>query len=235
MQIEPIAFIKNRFTEKFGIPRQSGKVKNLSEIIFVEKFRSKDAIRGIEGFSHLWLIFDFSLSHKDEPALTVRPPRLGGNKRVGVFATRSPFRPNSLGLSAVRLIGVKDTKEGPALVVEGADLLNDTPIYDIKPYIPYCDSIPAALGGFTNSNTDYYLDVAVECEVSHLNAEIIEEIKQILREDPRPQYKEDSDNVYKMRYGGYEVAFTVKEKKARITAIDEKTFKARFAKNYRYS
>ena len=222
MQIEPIATIENRFTEKFGIPRQSGKVKNISKIIFAEKYRTNDAIRGIDGFSHIWLIFDFSLAHRDEHSLTVRPPRLGGNKRMGVFATRSPYRPNSLGLSAVKLLGVEETEKGPVLLVEGADLLNGTPIYDIKPYVPYSDSIPSAAGGFTEENADYYLDVLFEVDTKNINSDIISEIKEILREDPRPQYKEDGDKVYKMRYAGFDISFSVKDKCARVIKIDEK-------------
>lgn len=221
MQIEPVAIIKNRYEEKFGIPRQPGKVENLSEITFCPKYRSPDAIRGLEGFSHLWLIFDFSKSHKENTSLTVRPPRLGGNRRMGVFATRSPFRPNSLGLSAVKLLDIKNTENGPVLMVSGADLLSGTPIYDIKPYIPYCDSIPDALGGFTEENADYYLSVTFACETEGISEEYRREIAAILREDPRPQYKEQGEKQYKMRYGKYDITFTVRNKTATVVKIDE--------------
>lgn len=221
MEIEPVAFIKNRFCEKFGIPRQPGKVDNLSEIVFTEKYRSIEAVRGLEGFSHLWLIFDFSQAHRQSGALTVRPPRLGGNKRMGVFATRSPFRPNNLGLSAVKLVRIKNTAQGPVLTVSGADLLSDTPIYDIKPYIPYCDSIPDAADGFTAENADYYLSVRFDCDISRVDGEYLREIEAILREDPRPQYKEQGEKIYKMRYGIYDISFSVLDNVARVKEINE--------------
>ena len=221
MNIEPVAIIKNRFCEKFGIPRQPGKVNNISEIVFMPQYRSPDAVRGLEGFSHLWLIFDFSLAHKENTALTVRPPRLGGNRRMGVFATRSPFRPNSLGLSAVKLMEIKNTAEGPVLTVSGADLLCGTPIYDIKPYIPYCDSIAEASGGFTEENADYFLSVEFICDTGGLDEAYLREIEEILREDPRPQYKEQGEKIYKMRYGKYDVSFSVQNGTARVKKIDE--------------
>ena len=161
MEIKPIAYIKTNFKEKFGIPRQSGIVENIKgEIIFEKQFRHPDALRGIEEYSHLWLIFDFSLNHRDSFSPTVRPPRLGGNTRVGVFATRSPFRPNNLGLSCVKFEGVKyDEKLGNILIVSGVDLLDNTPIYDIKPYIPYCDCKPQATGSFSDEFKDYKIEV----------------------------------------------------------------------------
>ena len=221
MEIKPIAYIKNRYIEKFGIPRQPLKVKNISEIVFEKEYATPDAVRGLEGFSHIWLIFDFSMSHKDNPSLTVRPPRLGGNKRLGVFATRSPFRPNSLGLSAVKLLKVNSEDGKISLTVEGADLLNNTPIYDIKPYIPYADSIKEATSGFTSENSDYFLEVTFDEGIKGISEDYLKEIEQIIKEDPRPQYKEDSDNIYKMRYGKYDVSFTVKDKTARIVEINE--------------
>lgn len=222
MEIKPIAFIKNRYTDKFGIPRQPDKVSNVSEIVFEPQFRNDDALREIEGFSHLWLIFDFSLSHREEFVPVVRPPRLGGNKKVGVFASRSPFRPNSMGLSAVKLLGVeKTTDRGSVLKVTGADILNGTPIYDIKPYIPYCDCIPDAKEGFTAINGDYRLAVEFSCETSQVSEEIIREISEIIAEDPRPQYKKGDTKIYKMRYGGYDISFKVDADKAEVVAIDE--------------
>ena len=160
MNIKPIAFIKTDFKEKFGIPRQSGIIEDIKgEIIFEKEYRHPDALRGIEEYSHLWLIFDFSKNHKDEFSPTVRPPRLGGNTRVGVFATRSPFRPNNLGLSCVKFEGIKNDKnKGNILIVSGVDLLDNTPIYDIKPYIPYCDCKPLAKGSFSEEFKDYRID-----------------------------------------------------------------------------
>lgn len=220
MEIFPVAHIKNDYVEKFGIPRQSGKVKNLSYIIFEEKYRHPDAIREIESFSHLWLIFDFSMSHRSEFIPTVRPPRLGGNKKVGVFASRSPFRPNSMGISCVKLIEVKkDSTHGNILVVEGADLLNNTPIYDIKPYIPYSDCKPNAKKGYTTKNSDYKLKVVFNCSTENIPKEKIKEIKQILSEDPRPSYKEESEKIYKMKYADFDISFKVINKTTYILSF----------------
>ncbi|MBR0466172.1 MAG: tRNA (N6-threonylcarbamoyladenosine(37)-N6)-methyltransferase TrmO [Clostridia bacterium] len=221
MEIKPIAYIKNRFSEKFGIPRQPLKVNNFSEIVFEKEYAKLDAVRGLEGFSHIWLIFDFSMSHREKPSLTVRPPRLGGNKRIGVFASRSPFRPNSIGLSAVKLCKIKAENGKLSLIVEGADLLNGTPIYDIKPYIPYADSIKDATSGFTSENADYLLEVTFDEGIKGISEDYKTEIEQIIKEDPRPQYKEDNENIYKMRYGKYDVSFTVMKKTARVVKIDE--------------
>ena len=221
MEIKPIAYIKNRFSEKFGIPRQPLKVNNFSEIVFEKEYAKLDAVRGLEGFSHIWLIFDFSMSHREMPSLTVRPPRLGGNKRIGVFASRSPFRPNSIGLSAVKLCKIKAENGKLSLIVEGADLLNGTPIYDIKPYIPYADSIKDATSGFTSENADYLLEVTFDEGIKGISEDYKTEIEQIIKEDPRPQYKEDNENIYKMRYGKYDVSFTVMKKTARVVKIDE--------------
>ena len=222
MEIKPIAFIKNRYTDKFGIPRQPDKVSNISEIVFEPEYRNEDALREIEGFSHLWLIFDFSLSHRDEFVPVVRPPRLGGNKKVGVFASRSPYRPNSLGLSVVRLSGIEKTADrGTVLRVTGADLLNGTPIYDIKPYIPYCDSVPDAKEGYTATNTDYRLKVEFCCDVSGLSDDFIKEIEEILSEDPRPQYKKGDEKVYRMHYGDLDISFKVEGNTAKVIKTDE--------------
>lgn len=213
-EIQAIARMKSDFPTKFGIPRQSGLVEELrSTIIFEPEFRNPDALRGIEGYSHLWLIWQFSAAVRKDWSPTVRPPRLGGNTRVGVFATRSPFRPNSLGLSCVRLLGVEDTKEfGTVLHVGGADMMDGTPIFDIKPYIPYSDSFPEALGGFTVHAGEFLLDVEFP---PNLQAQIPQEKQQallgVLQHDPRPSYQQDSERVYGLSFAGYDVRFTVKD------------------------
>lgn len=212
MEIKPIAHIKTDFKEKFGIPRQSGIAENLkAEIVFEKPFRNPDALRGIEGYSHLWLIFDFSLAHTAEWSPTVRPPKLGGNIRRGVFATRSPFRPNSLGLSCVKLLEVKHSeKEGDILVVCGADLLDNTPIYDIKPYIPYADCITDAVGGFTEEIEYKKLNVVFEGELlSLIPKEKQQGLAEILAEDPRPSYQNDSERVYNMLFAEFDISFKI--------------------------
>lgn len=221
--IEPIAYIRTDFKEKFGIPRQSGLVMELSaRIVFVPKYRNPDALRGIEGFSHLWLIFDFSKAHRDEWSPTVRPPRLGGNERVGVFASRSPFRPNSMGLSSVALERVEHTEnDGDVLVVRGADLLDMTPIYDIKPYIPYADSHRDARGGFTDEKERIRLSVSWKPEVG---IAVPEEkrlaISGCIAEDPRPSYQEDGERIYSMRFAEYDVHFRVNGTDAEVVGVD---------------
>ncbi|MGN0504602.1 MAG: tRNA (N6-threonylcarbamoyladenosine(37)-N6)-methyltransferase TrmO [Ruminococcus sp.] len=205
-----IAKIKTDFPEKFGIPRQSGLADSLATVIFEPEYRNAEALRGIEGFSHLWLIWEFSEAKRDGWSPTVRPPRLGGNKRMGVFATRSPFRPNPIGLSSVKLIGLEKTKQGTVLIVSGADLLDGTPIYDIKPYLPFTDSHPDALGGFADERKNYSLKV--ECEETLLSVipnKKIKPLMDILSGDPRPQYIDDSERIYGMKYGEFEIKFTV--------------------------
>ena len=221
-EIEPIAYIYTDFKEKFGIPRQSGKVSSLvGKIVFKPKFRSEEAIRGIEEFSHLWLLFDFSLSHREDFSPTVRPPRLGGNKRIGVFASRSPFRPNNIGLSSVKLIRIEKTQaEGSVLLVSGADILSGTPIYDIKPYISYTDSHPDALCSYAQQNLDYKLEV----EFDEGLLELLPEDKrkaaiELIAEDPRPSYQDNTDREYIMSFAGFEIGFKVKDKKACVTKI----------------
>lgn len=212
MEIKPIAYIKTDFKEKFGIPRQSGIAKNLTaEIVFEKPFRNPDALRGIEGFSHLWLIFDFSLAHTAEWSPTVRPPKLGGNTRRGVFATRSPFRPNSLGLSCVKLLEVKQSeKDGQILIVSGADLLDNTPIYDIKPYIPYADCYPDAVGGFTEEIEYKKLNVIFEDKLlERIPKEKQQGLIDILSEDPRPSYQNDSERVYNMLFAEFDISFKI--------------------------
>ena len=212
--IRVIARMKSDFPTKFGIPRQSGLVEELrSTIVFEPDYRNSDALRGIEEFSHIWLIWQFSEAVRQEWSPTVRPPRLGGNIRMGVFATRSPFRPNNLGLSSVKLLGVEHTREfGTVLHVAGADLMDDTPIFDIKPYIPYGDSHPDASGGFTDQADDFLLDVTFP---DHL-LEIIPKEKRsaaigVLSHDPRPSYQKQPDRIYGLSFAGYDIRFQVQE------------------------
>jgi len=210
--MEYIARIYNNFKEKFGIPRQSCRVNNLSRVIFEPKFRDPQAIRGIEGFSHLWILFDFSSAHTNNGkwSPTVRPPRLGGNERMGVFATRSPFRPNNIGLSSVRLLEVgRNATDGSFLLIEGADVLDGTPVYDIKPYLPYCDCHPDASGGFASEFADYRLNVRDPEGLLYVFPERERsDVVGCLAEDPRPAYKKDGER-FMMRYGDYDVSFIV--------------------------
>lgn len=218
-----IARIDNDFKEKFGIPRQSGlSGKLLSRIVFESEYRNPEALRGIEGYSHLWLIWEFSEAKRDGWSPTVRPPRLGGNRRMGVFATRSPYRPNPIGLSSVKLEAVEATEnEGTVLIVSGADLLSGTPIYDIKPYLAYTDSHADAVGGFADSVREYSLKVEIcqqllsKIDISKQNALI-----EILEQDPRPSYQNDPEREYGMRFSDYEIFFTVVDDTLRVTRIE---------------
>ena len=221
MQIEPIAYIETDFKEKFGIPRQSGRVDTLGKIVFTPKYRDREALRGIEEYSHLWLIFDFSLAHREGFSPTVRPPRLGGNTRVGVFATRSPFRPNSMGLSSVKLVSVEENEcDGSYLVVSGADLLDGTPIYDVKPYVPHSDLHPDAVGGFSDLHRDYRLKVVCpDALLLKMPEEKRNAALACLAEDPRPSYQNDPDRVYRMRYASFEIAFTVSTDTLTVTDV----------------
>ena len=209
--IHPIAHMRSDFPSKFGIPRQSGLVEQLrSTIVFEPEFRSPDTLRGLEGFSHLWIIWQFSEAVRSDWSPTVRPPRLGGNTRMGVFATRSPFRPNNLGLSCVRLLGTEQTSDGVVIHVAGADLMDGTPIFDIKPYIPYSDSHPTALGGFTDSAGDFLLKVVFpDALLDRLPKSKHEAAMAVLSHDPRPSYKKDSDRIYGLPFGGFDIRFTV--------------------------
>ncbi|WP_217959156.1 tRNA (N6-threonylcarbamoyladenosine(37)-N6)-methyltransferase TrmO [Acutalibacter muris] len=222
MELRPIAHIRTGFPEKFGIPRQSGVVRELrGRVVFGPEFRAREAFRGIEGFSHLWLIWGFSKNPPGKWSPTVRPPRLGGNRRVGVFASRSPFRPNPLGLSCVELCGVDyEGPEGPVLVVKGADMADGTPIYDVKPYLPGADSIEGARGGFTDQEP--WEPLEVDCPPELLNKVPPgdrEALLAVLAADPRPHYHRDPERVYGMGFAGVQVRFTVGEGRVRVVEI----------------
>lgn len=211
-EMKTIAHIETDFSTKFGIPRQSGMVEGLKgRIVFEPDYRNSDAVRGLEAYSHIWLIWAFSETAREEWSPMVRPPRLGGNKRMGVFATRSPFRPNPIALSSVRLESVElQTPEGPVLHVTGADMMNGTPIYDIKPYIVYADCHPDATGGFTDAITTQTLRVYFPAELlSSIPGEKREALLSILANDPRPSYQDDSERVYGLSFSGLDIRFTV--------------------------
>lgn len=222
VNIQVIARMRSDFSTKFGIPRQSGLVEALrSTIVFEPEFRNADALRGIEDFSHLWLIWQFSQAVRSGWSPTVRPPRLGGNARMGVFATRSPFRPNNLGLSSVRLLGVEHTAAwGTVLHVGGADLLDGTPIFDIKPYIPYGDCHPEATGGFTDQAGKFLLEVDFPPELlSRLPEEKREAALGVLEHDPRPSYQRDPQRVYGLTFAGWDIRFRVEENLLTVTDV----------------
>ncbi len=223
MNIEPIAYIRTDFPDKFGIPRQSGLIPELKgKIVFEPKYRDANALREIEGFTHLWLIWGFSANKKETWEPTVRPPRLGGNTRVGVFATRSPYRPNPLGLTVVKLEGLENTDEGTVLIVSGADMMDNTPIYDIKPYLPYVDSVPDASDGFALSQKEGSLKVEFSGDITTGIADEKKEIlSKVLSQDPRPQYQNEPERVYKMRFSGYDVSFTIKDDIVTVVGITE--------------
>ena len=218
-----IARIKSDYKEKFGIPRQSGIADELvAKIIFEPEYRVKEALRGIDGESHLWLIWQLSEAVRDDWSPTVRPPRLGGNKRMGVFATRSPYRPNPIGLSSVKLIGIEHTKKyGDVLLVSGADLLDGTPIYDIKPYLPFTDSHPEAIAGFSEPVREYSLNVVFckellsKIDISKQNA-----LLKILEHDPRPSYQDAPEREYGMKFSDYEIFFKVAGDTLTVTRVE---------------
>lgn len=221
--MDAIARMKSDFPAKFGIPRQSGLVKELvSTIIFEPDYRNPDALRGLEDFSHLWIIWQFSEAVRKEWSPTVRPPRLGGNTRLGVFATRSPFRPNSIGLSSVKLLGLEETAEfGTVIHVSGADLMDGTPILDIKPYIPYCDCHTDATGGFTDTAEDFLLDVEFPDDLLKKVPESKRAaLKEVLSHDPRPSYQNDSDRIYGLNFAEMNIRFKVQNKTLYVQEVD---------------
>jgi tRNA-Thr(GGU) m(6)t(6)A37 methyltransferase TsaA len=218
-----IAHIHADFPGKFGIPRQSGIVNTLkSVIVFEPEYRNPDALRGLEGFSHIWIIWEFSEAVRDTWSPTVRPPRLGGNTRMGVFATRSPFRPNAIGLSSVKLDSIELHPDfGTVLHVSGADLMDNTPIYDIKPYIPYTDSHPEATGGFVDALKDYALDVEFPEQWLRLIPEDRREaLMDVLANDPRPSYQNDPKRIYGFEFAGFDVRFTVQENVLSVCEVE---------------
>ncbi|SFQ44449.1 tRNA-Thr(GGU) m(6)t(6)A37 methyltransferase TsaA [Lachnospiraceae bacterium XBB1006] len=214
MQIEPIAYIYTDFEEKFGIPRQSGLIEELEgRIVFEPAYRSKEAFRGLLDYDYVWLLWGFSKNHKRPFNATVKPPRLGGNVRMGVFATRSPYHPNEIGMSCVKLKELYfDEQLGPVMLVGGVDQLNKTPIYDIKPYIPYTDSHPEAKGGFAQEVKDYALEVVFPEALREVFTEEKQAaIMKLLAQDPRPAYQEDPTRKYGVLFAGYDVHFTVEK------------------------
>ncbi len=232
MVLETIAVFHSPLTSKFGTPRQSGVVSELlGKIVFESPYRSADAIRGMEGFDYLWLIWGFSANKKQADSMTVRPPRLGGNERVGVFASRSPYRPNAIGLSSVRIHHIDyDCEDAPVIYVEGADLIDDTPIFDIKPYVAYTDAHPQAKSGFTDTTEWQPLEVIFSDEVQQLLAtqeyqELGEQqkvVSQLLMQDPRPHYHDDANRIYGMEYAGFDIRFTVSGRVLSVVDIKKK-------------
>ncbi len=220
--ITPIARIETPFGEKFGVPRQSGIADCPGRIVFEPAYRDPEAVRGLEGFSHVWLIWQFDRALRSTWSPTVRPPRLGGNQRIGVFATRSPFRPNGLGLSAVELERVSlDEPDGPVLYVRGADMVSGTPIFDIKPYLAYADSYPDASGGFTGGDAGERLTVDFPPELlAQFDSGERQGLLSALAADPRPRYQDDPERVYGMRYDGRNVRFTVRDGTLFVTEVE---------------
>ncbi len=222
MYIEPIAYFHSPFHSKFGIPKQSGLVEELEgSIVFCPEYRNADALRGLDEFDYLWLIWGFSANKHAATSLVVRPPLLGGNEKMGVFATRSPFRPNALGLSSVRISRIEtDTTRGPVITVVGADLMDGTPIYDIKPYIPYADSHPEAKGGFTDTHAICRLNVEIPDCFHHLFSQSqLQALYKVLELDPRPHYHKSGQKEYGMPYMDYDVHFTVNDGVLTVTDV----------------
>lgn len=222
MELKVIAHAQNGFSDKFGIPRQSREESSIvTRIVFTDEYNNADALRGIEGYSHLWLIWGFDRNNDTHNHLswspTVRPPRLGGNKRMGVFATRSPFRPNPIGLTSVKLIKV----EKGELIVSGADLMSGTPIYDIKPYLSFSDCHPDAVNGFAEETKDYNLQVIWEAECPIHNPQLKTELTEILRQDPRPAYQNDPTRIYSLDYAGAKVRFRVEDNNVMVQSVEE--------------
>ncbi|MBO5339288.1 MAG: tRNA (N6-threonylcarbamoyladenosine(37)-N6)-methyltransferase TrmO [Clostridia bacterium] len=224
MEIKEIGYLKTSFPTKFGAPRQSGVVSSSSAtLIFNEEYRSPESLIGLEKYSHVWVIWGFSEAKYEEFSPTVRPPRLGGNKRVGVFASRSPYRPNSLGLSVLRLNGIEKTeKYGYVLKLSGADMMDSSPVYDIKPYLPFADSIPEASGGFTDELEDFILDVEIPNELKYtLSYDLYRCLVNVLENDPRPSYIDDPSRIYGFFFDKYEIKFVVDAKVLRVVSIEE--------------
>ena len=221
VETKVIARARSEFPSKFGIPRQSGLVPSLrTRIVFEPEYRNAEALRGIGEFSHLWLIWGFSEVQQEGWSPTVRPPRLGGNRRMGVFATRSPFRPTPIGLSCVELIEVDLNPKNPTLLVGGADLMDGTPIYDIKPYLLTTDCHPEATKGFTQEHEDYQLEVEIPDSIAKkLKPEKMKKLREVLAQDPRPAYHHDEDRIYGFPFDGYEISFSVSEKTVLVKAI----------------
>ena len=209
--MQVIARVHSDFSSKFGVPRQSGLVDALeATVVFEPEYRNADALRGMEGFSHLWLIWVFDQAVRDTWSPTVRPPRLGGNQRMGVFATRSPFRPNPIGLSSVQLKEIRQTEDGPVLVIRGADLMDGTPILDIKPYIPYADAHPDAIGGFAAVPAGETLQVVIpDACLKKIPENRREALRGVLAQDPRPHYQQDPERIYGFGFAGMEIHFSV--------------------------
>lgn len=219
-----IGYVRSDFPAKFGIPRQSGLVDTRAEVVLVPPFNKPEAVRGLEEFSHIWLLWEFSENIRLDGSwsATVRPPRLGGNERKGVFATRSPFRPNPIGLSCVKLDQIRMEAEGPVLQITGADLMNGTPVYDIKPYVAYSDSVPDAAGGFSDRVRDYHLDVEIPQDILEQIPQGQRDIvKKLLSQDPRPSYQEDPERIYGMPYGGMDIRFRVRERTLTVTGVEK--------------
>lgn len=224
MEIKEIGYLKTAFPTKFGVPRQSGVSKSSpAKLIFNEEYRVPEALNGLEGYSHVWVIWGFSEAKYEKFSPTVRPPRLGGNTRVGVFASRSPYRPNSLGLSVLKLEGIeKDPKYGHVLALSGADMMDGTPVYDIKPYLPFADSVPEARGGFTDMLGDFLLEVYVPSEIKDkLSPEMYKCLCECLSNDPRPSYIDTPSRVFGFPFDKYEVKFTVSGKQLTVLSLDE--------------
>ncbi len=222
MEIKPIAYIRNDFKEKFGIPRQSGLVDSIrSDIVFEKEYSNPDAFRGLEQYTHIWLIWEFSEAKQENWSPTVRPPRLGGNTRMGVFATRSPYRPNPLGLSCVKIENIDlDNKAGAVITVSGADILNNTPIYDIKPYLPYADICEEASNGFALAQKEGLLKVRISDELKNIfPSEKLDGLIDILSQDPRPQYQNSPERIYTMNYADYDISFSINENILTVTNI----------------
>ena len=222
--MKPIAHIYTDFKTKFGLPRQSGLVKEITgKIVFEKEYSIAEAFKGLEDFTHIWILWEFSQAKKETWKPTVRPPLLGGNKRMGVFATRSPFRPNSIGLSCVRLEKIDyDADLGTVLYVSGCDLMNGTPIYDIKPYLPYCDSIPDAIGGFTETLGERKLEVSISEELlGRVPEKKRAELLGVLRGDPRPSYQDDPQREYGFSFADFEIGFKVSGETLTVTRIEK--------------